>query len=323
LATNRTSLLSTLCRNAQKALIVKTFYIELYGFHEYIHLILIELVKALENMRNLVDLGIVQRDGKLDLSEGRTSRVIRFVSNPPLEERLTHGRAGYFQLHILCLDYYHDLDEIVADQLQLQFLGIHHSYYNAPLVWDKVKRLLYSDKLHCRTSFRPVVFMRNGYQITLFPAFYLPEEALPVFRKISVPSMGDIAAYHVEYRLSFSLLGISEDNINLLSEAICGWDDSRPRINNVNYTSLGFIVHETTVQVLIPKSFPSISTHTRYRGHGCFQNLPNPYCSLKSCSAYSSIFPISKIPWRCVHCSQISTALLNSPRSSRTATGLV
>lgn len=175
---------------------------------------------------------------------------------------MTHDRAGYFQLHTLCLDCCHDLDEIVAHQPQLQFLGIRYDSCDAPWVWQNVKRLYQSKLWQRRTSPRPVVFIRDTtmYRITLFPAFYCPREVLPVFRASDM--YDNLNGY---YCLSLSLLGISEDNTNLLNEAmdtICVWDDSRWRLK-LKYKYLCFIVHETTVQVSADSNSFFVHIHPR------------------------------------------------------------
>ena len=64
---------------------VKSFYVELEregGNGNAIRFVLVKLAEALENMPNLVDLRIISHSPFDDLSGGRISQVIRFVSNP-------------------------------------------------------------------------------------------------------------------------------------------------------------------------------------------------------------------------------------------------
>ena len=78
------SLLHTFATNSRKASMVKSFYVELEregGDGNAIRFVLAKLAEALEKMPNLVDLRIIPHSPIDDLSEGRISQVIRFVSD--------------------------------------------------------------------------------------------------------------------------------------------------------------------------------------------------------------------------------------------------
>ncbi|KAF8344429.1 hypothetical protein F5887DRAFT_971140 [Amanita rubescens] len=239
-------LLYTLSKNTRNASMVTTFYIELggeaYDDYSVIPPILAELSGALRAMPNLTDLRI-RTDAKLDRSEGKISNVIR---------------GSYFKLHTLHLDYYYDLEEILASQPQLRFLGLHTYDIDLQLVWKKLQEL-YQRKHHRHTtSSWPAIFtidfgIYGTRPITMFPAFHRPGEALQVLREISIHLESQSLYYEDGYDLSFSLLGISEDNISLFCEAmeamaICTRRHLYPALTRRSSINLSIIVHKTTIE---------------------------------------------------------------------------
>ncbi|KAF8693974.1 hypothetical protein AX14_002226 [Amanita brunnescens Koide BX004] len=238
-------LISTLSKNTRKAPMVKAFYIELggeaYDDYSVIPAILAELSGALRVMPNLVDLRI-RTDAQLDFSEGQISDVIR---------------GSYFKLHTLHLDYYCNLEGILASQPQLRFFGLYT--YDIDLRWvGKKLQVLYQGEVHRHTSSWPAIFtidfgIYSTRPITLFPAFHRPGEALPILREISVHLESQSLYYEDGYYLSFSLLGISEDNISLFCEAmeamaICTRHHLYPGLTRRSSINLSIIVHGTTIE---------------------------------------------------------------------------
>ena len=100
----------------------------------------------------------------------------------------------------------------------------------------------------------PVVFtladLFDGPTITMFPAFHHPGDALRACREVATSLNNWHGCFGQDkFHLSVSLLGISEENISLLSElmkamAIC-LQDYCPR----GSTHFNIIIHEESIQV--------------------------------------------------------------------------
>lgn len=156
------------------------------------------------------------------------------------------------------MDYYYDLEEILASQPQLRFLGLYTYDTDLQLVWKKLQEL-HQHKHRRHASSYPAIFtidfgIYGTRPITTFPAFHRPGEALQVLREISVHLESQSLYYEDGYDLSFSLLGISEDNISLLCEAmeamaICTRRNLYPGLTRRSSINLSIIVHGTTIEV--------------------------------------------------------------------------
>jgi hypothetical protein len=82
----------------------------------------------------------------------------------------------------------------------------------------------------------------------MFPAFHNPAKGYQEYQNIATSPKGLNSFYREIYVLSFCLLGISEENINLLGEmmqamAIC----MRIRYHSMYLPTLRIIIHDTSI----------------------------------------------------------------------------
>ena len=274
------SLLHTFTTNSRKASMVKTLYIELeknWGCDEAVCFVLVKLAEVLEKMPKLVDLRIIHSPTK-DLSQGRISQVIRFVCDrwqSPLNHpyNLAPYRGGYFKLHTLYLEYSHDLEGIIADQPQLQLLGIY--FYLDILdidLWAKIEQLYQSPS---RRRTMPVVFLRDssrhGALIYMLPSFYRPGEALQVCRETTASLQKWHNGFH-GYEQSLSLIGISKENISLLGEVIGAMSACRDYYTR----QMTIVLHDKYIQVSYQACQYILMFIIFDRSHGVFLNFLDP-----------------------------------------------
>ena len=200
---------------------------------------------------------------------------------------MSHGdiralyRGGYSRLHTLCLDCSHDLEGIIADQPHLRFLGIHYDYSDTDLLM-KIQAL-YQNASPSRTM--PTVFtlhmLTHVPMVDIWPSFHRPGEALQLCREIVLSlSKSPMHCYVQRMILSFCLLGISEENIDLLSEAM---DAAAACLKNydTHCEYMRIIVYGTEVQVRT--SLFTVPQHSspRNRSHGSSLNSSSAWCFLK------------------------------------------
>ena len=162
-------------------------------------------------------------------------------------------RGGYFKLHTLYLEYSQDLEGIITDQPQLRLLGIYSALQLEMNLWTKIERL-YQSPSRCRTM--PVVFVLgcSAYfgRIHMLPSFHHPGEALQVCRETAASLNKWRNGLHGNfgYELSLSLIGISEENINLLGEVIGAMAACRSDYYPSGmYPCLNIVLHDKYMQV--------------------------------------------------------------------------
>ena len=164
-------------------------------------------------------------------------------------------RGGYSKLHTLCLHHSNDLESIIAGQPLLRCLGVLYDFPDETIC--QIKRVY--QNLSCRHTMPPtftLVFMQyDGPMLGMWPSFHRPGEALQVCRDIekSFTKIWTMRSKPKIWRLifSFCLLGISEENINLLSEAI---EAAVVCFKNYCLNSIRIVVCDTTLQVRSPLS---------------------------------------------------------------------
>ncbi|KAK2464596.1 hypothetical protein APHAL10511_003385 [Amanita phalloides] len=214
------SLLHTLATSSRKASLVKTLHVQFEYTEPYevalaLRPILVRLAEGLQNMPSLVDLRVMYRNLP-DPSEGGLGQAIKHQ---------------HFRLHTLYLDHSHDLEGIIASQPELRLLGIYHIHFDRDAL-AKVKGL-YHNIISCRhlsATPTPTMFLLDGswsnsqiYAVTMLPAFYQSGQVAKACGEIA-SSLGNEDPGHLyeenKSRLSISLIGISAENIGLVSETM-------------------------------------------------------------------------------------------------------
>ena len=99
-----------------------------------------------------------------------------------------------------------------------------------------------------------VDFMTKTVALNMFPSSHRPGEAVEVCREIGKWLLANVE-YTMDAYLSFSLFGISEEDITLLTELV----EATARKVQTDYTFLScsclrIVIHDTTIQV---SSLPS------------------------------------------------------------------
>jgi hypothetical protein len=263
------SLLHTFATNSRKASMVKAFYVELEtskgsnGLHalddgrNVVGFVQVKLAEVLEKMPNLVDLRILYCP-VITWSQGRISQAIRFVrvivgSDSDLSQlSIWHHRGGYFKLHTLYLERSYDLEGIIAGQPQLRLLGIFSTFDVDTMDRNHRRRI---ERLYQSPSRRRMVFVLYCWStwtpLHILPSFHRLGEALPVCQETAASPEG----LPDEYDLSLCLLGTSEENINLFSEAV-GRMTAFPRdyAPSWRYLCLKIVVLDKYIQVSYQRS---------------------------------------------------------------------
>ncbi|KAF8341145.1 hypothetical protein F5887DRAFT_385872 [Amanita rubescens] len=207
-----------------------------------------KIAEALKQMPNLVDLHV--RSGRAgEAFKGSITSIGEVIRN------------GHFQLHTLCLSHYvHDLEGIILSQPNLRRFGVYYHFRLDATVCEKLDRVF--QRLLSHRGLVKLFLLHyskskdeSAAVINMLPFLHRPGEALQACREAEKLTEWPNDFHEASGHSSLSLVGISEENINLLEElmeAMADWvqgghsylSDPRLRIH----------VQHTTIQK--PWNFP-------------------------------------------------------------------
>ena len=157
--------------------------------------------------------------------------------------------GNHFQLHTLWLEHGHDLAGIVANQPNLRFLGI---YSDSKPDWNVINELF-----RCQNAMPTIILLKCltepiNLPLELFPASHYPGQVLQECREIERSIREYQKVYYYRGRtcyLTFNLMGLKEENMNLLVEVMEGIAICFP---DLVFTSVEVRVDDIAMRACLP-----------------------------------------------------------------------